>query len=30
MVNYSEGKMLKMRMKFHYDNVVSAVCGPQC
>lgn len=25
MVNYSEGKMLKKRMKFHYDNIVSTV-----
>lgn len=23
MVNYLEGKMLKMRMKYHYDNIVS-------
>lgn len=25
MVNHSEGKMLKLRMKFHYDDIVSIV-----
>jgi hypothetical protein len=23
MVNHSQGKMLKLRMKFHYDDIVS-------
>jgi hypothetical protein len=26
MVNHLEGKMLKLKMKFHYDNIVSTVC----